>query len=45
MDLEHPSLVVAKAWVRGKSTFEPDVNLDMSGDFGFRIFVNPQAHK
>jgi hypothetical protein len=26
-----------------KNTHNPKVNLDMSGDFGFRIFRNPQA--
>jgi hypothetical protein len=43
MDLGHRSLVVAKAWARGKSTSHPKVNLDMNGDFGFRTFANPQA--
>ena len=43
MDLRHRSFVVAKAWVRGKSTSQPKVNLDMSGDFGFQIFGNPHA--
>jgi hypothetical protein len=43
-DLSHRSLVVAKAWARGKSTSQSKANLDMSGDFGFRTFANPQAH-
>ncbi len=43
MDIGHRSLVVAKAWVRRKSTSHPKVNLDMSGDFRFRTFANPQA--
>jgi hypothetical protein len=43
MDLGHRSLVVAKAWVRGKSSSHPKVNLIMSGDSGFRTFVNSQA--
>jgi hypothetical protein len=43
MDIGHHNLVVAKAWVRGKHTLPPKVNLDMNGDFGFRIFGNPQA--
>ena len=43
MDLGYRSLVVAKARVRGKSTFHLKVDLDMSGDFWFRTFANPQA--
>jgi hypothetical protein len=43
MDIGFQSLVVANAWVRGKNTSNPKVNLDMNGDFGFRIFGNPQA--
>ena len=43
MDIGHESLFVAKARVRGKSTLHPKVNLDMSGDSGFRTFGNPQA--
>ena len=39
----HQNLVVAKAWVRGKHALNPKVNLDMNGDFGFRIVGNPQA--
>jgi hypothetical protein len=45
MDFGYRSLVVARAWVQGKSTSNPKVNLDISGDFGFRIFGNPQAQK
>ena len=41
MDIGHPNLVAAKAWVRGKHTLNPKVKLDMNGDFGFRIFGNP----
>jgi len=43
MDIGHRSLVVANAWVRGKSTSNPKVNLDFNGDFGYRIFGNPHA--
>ncbi len=43
MDIGYRSLVGARAWVRRKSTSNPKVNLDTSGDFGFRIFGNPQA--
>ena len=43
MDLGHRSLVVANDWVRRKSTTQPEINLDMSGDFGFQTFANPQA--
>jgi len=43
MDIGHRSLVVANAWVRGKSTSNPKVYLDFNGDFGYRIFGNPQA--
>lgn len=50
MDINDQCLIVAKAWVRGKSTsqgymFLSQVNLDMSGEFGFRTFGNPQAQK
>jgi hypothetical protein len=41
MDIGYRSLLDARAWVRGKSTTNPKVNLDISGDFGFRIFGNP----
>ena len=44
MNIGHQNLVVANAWVRGKHTLNPKVNLDMNGDFGFRNFGNPQAH-
>ncbi len=43
MDIGHSSLVAANAWVRGKSTSNPKVNLDFNGCFGYRIFGNPQA--
>ncbi len=43
MYIGYRSLVVARAWVRGKSTSNPQVNSDTSGDFGFQIFENPQA--
>jgi hypothetical protein len=43
MDIGHQNLVVAKAWVRGKHTLNPKVNLDMNGDSGFRIIGNPHA--
>ena len=43
MDIGYRSLVVARAWVRGKSALNPKVNLNASRDFGFRIFGNPQA--
>jgi len=43
MDIGFKSHVVANAWVRGKITSNPKVNLDMNGDFGFRIFGNQQA--
>ena len=43
MDIGCSSLVVARAWARGKSTSNPKVILDINGDFGFRIFGNPHA--
>ena len=43
MNIKHRSLVVANARVQGKSTFNPKVNLDFNGDFGYRIFGNTQA--
>ena len=43
MEIGYRSLVVARAWVRGKSTSNPKVNLDTSGDCGFRIFGNLHA--
>ncbi len=44
MDIGYRSLVVARVCIRGKSTLlNPKVNLYTSGDFGFRIFGNPQA--
>ena len=43
MDIGYRSLVVACAWVRNKSTSSPKVNLNVNGDFGFRIFGNHQA--
>ena len=43
MDIGYRSLVVDRAWVRGKSASNPKVNLDISGVFGFWIFGNPQA--
>ena len=35
MDIGYRSLVSARAWVRGKSTSNPKVDLDISGDFDF----------
>jgi len=43
MDIGHRSLVVANAWARGKSTSNPKVSMDFNGNFGYRIFGNPQA--
>jgi hypothetical protein len=43
MDIGYHSLVVAKALVREKITLHPKVELDTSGNFGFRTFGNPQA--
>jgi hypothetical protein len=43
MDIGHQNFGVAKTWVRGKHTPNPKVSLGMNGDFGFRIFGNPQA--
>ena len=43
MNIGFESLVVANAWVRGKNTSNPKLNLNIYGDFGFRIFGNPQA--
>jgi hypothetical protein len=43
MDIEHHKFVVANTWVQGKRIFNPKVNLDTNGDFGFRIFCNPHA--
>ena len=43
MGIGFQSLVIANAWVRGKNKSYPKVNLDMDGDFGFRIFGKPQT--
>ena len=42
MDIGYRSPIVARAWVRGKSTSNHKVNLNASGDFGFRIFGTPR---